>query len=184
MKKINNVYIYFICIIELVFMFLLYLVNEKLNIYSNLSYFTLSILFLTILLVFVIKKYSFGIVIGLMFIVNALFFRNKVELDSYFNFKIYLDYWFKHISNEVVFYNILGNVCVFIPLAIFMYFDSRKYFDTLKSILYVIILFEFSQAFLKLGVFDIVDIVLNYFGVVIIITGVYLWDLKVLMKNN
>lgn len=184
MKKLRNIYIYFICMIEMLFMFILYMVDKKLNIYSDLSYFTLSVIFLIILLLFVLKKYKLGIIYGLLFIINALFFRNKVNLDTYFNFDIYLDYWFKHISNEVVFFNILGNICVFIPLAIFMYCDSKKYFDTLKSVLYVIILFEFSQAFLKLGVFDIVDIVLNYFGVVIIITGVYLWDLKVLMKNN
>lgn len=184
MKKINNFTVYLICIIECLFMFLLFIINNRLNVYSSISYTSLSILFLCILIIYVLKRYRIGIVISFLFIINALFFRYKVELEKYFNFEIYLDYWFKHIDNEVVFYNILGNVLIFIPFSLFVYLETKNYFNTIQLVLYLIVLLEFSQAIFKLGVFDIVDIVLNFCGVAVFITGVQLWKIKTLKKNN
>lgn len=184
MKKIRNLYVYLICIIQIVFMFLLYLANDKLDVYTNYVYISLSILFMFIQISFVLKEYKLGIVLSVLFIINALFIRNKIEIDDYFNFNIYLDYWFKHISNDVVFYNLIGNVFVFIPLGLFIYFDCKKILKTLITILLLICLFEFSQALLKLGIFDVVDIILNYLGVMFVILGVYIWEIKIKKKNN
>ena len=51
-------------------------------------------------------------------------------------------------------------------------------------LLLLICLFEFSQALLKLGIFDVVDIIVNYLGAMFVILGVYIWEIKIKKNNN
>lgn len=184
MKKIRDLYVYLICIIQIVFMFLLYLANDKLNVYTNFVYYIISILFIFIQMSFILKKYKMGKLLSILFIINALFIRRRIEVEDYFNFNFYLKYWFNHLENEVVFYNLIGNIFVFIPLGTFIYFDYKNLFKSLLLMLIMICTFEFLQAILKLGIFDIVDIILNYLGVVFVILGVHIWEIKIKKKNN
>jgi len=90
-----------------------------------------------------------------------LIFRQKSNDNVNFNF--YLVEWLKLIrTNEIVFINIIGNFVLFIPLIFYL----NKKFAILKIII-LILLLELLQLITKRGVFDIVDIILNLFGVFI-----------------
>lgn len=183
MKSIKDIYVYIICFMQMIFMYLLFLVNDRLNIYSNFVYILISILFLFTLIFIVLKKYNISLYISLLFLISVLFLRRKIIIDDYFNFDIYLDYWFKHIKNDVVFYNILGNVLIFTPTSISLYLYLESLYKTFIIMFLLIIVLEFFQAFFKLGVFDVVDIILNYLGIFLVTLGVYIWERRKLVKN-
>ena len=62
----------------------------------------------------------------------------------------------------MIFINVIGNLILYIPLYILM--NNNKVF----SLLILIIILELLQYILELGVFDIIDILLNFIGVIII----------------
>lgn len=99
-------------------------------------------------------------------VITTLLIRNKN--DNYKSSDYYLDSWFKLIfTNKTVFINIIGNILIYIPL----YLLLRKETDNKLIVLYFlvgIVLVEFMQYILKVGVFDIADIVLNFLGVLIV----------------
>ncbi len=73
--------------------------------------------------------------------------------------------------NEIV-RNIIGNLCLFIPLSFLLILKDNKYKNILKQTLIVfpsILMTELLQMITSVGVFDIDDIILNYLGVLLFI---------------
>lgn len=114
------------------------------------------------------KRYALTFVAYLAGIFIFLLFRIRYEVVR-FSFDNYLYKWWKLMfKNEVVFYNILGNIILFIPLFFFLdYFIKRRIIYNLILSLLIIVLFELLQLIFHRGIFDIVDIFLNMFGVLI-----------------
>ncbi len=73
--------------------------------------------------------------------------------------------------NEIV-RNIIGNLCLFIPLSFLLILKDNKYKNILRQTLIVlpsIFMTELLQMITSVGVFDIDDIILNYLGVLLFI---------------
>lgn len=73
--------------------------------------------------------------------------------------------------NEIV-RNIIGNLCLFIPLSFLLILKDNKYKNILRQTLILlpsILMTELLQMITSVGVFDIDDIILNYFGVLLFI---------------
>lgn len=68
--------------------------------------------------------------------------------------------------------NIIGNLCLFIPLSFLLILKDNKYKNILRQTLILlpsILMTELLQMITSVGVFDIDDIILNYFGVLLFI---------------
>lgn len=73
--------------------------------------------------------------------------------------------------NEIV-RNIIGNLCLFIPLSFLLILKDNKYKNILKQTLIIlpsILITELLQMITSVGVFDIDDIILNYLGVLLFV---------------
>lgn len=73
--------------------------------------------------------------------------------------------------NEIV-RNIIGNLCLFIPLSFLLILKDNKYKNILRQTLILlpsIPMTELLQMITSVGVFDIDDIILNYLGVLLFI---------------
>ncbi len=99
-------------------------------------------------------------------LIILLFARHRPD-GMIFSFDFsYLFDWLKIIlKNKTVFINVFGNVIAFIPLGFIGY--KNNVFITLFYSFCGIILIELIQGVTRLGVFDVVDIVINMFGVVL-----------------
>lgn len=68
--------------------------------------------------------------------------------------------------------NIIGNLCLFIPLSFLLILKDNKYKNILRQTLILlpsILMTELLQMITSVGVFDIDDIILNYLGVLLFI---------------
>ena len=73
--------------------------------------------------------------------------------------------------NEII-RNIIGNLCLFIPLSFLLILNDNKYKNILRQtviILPSILMTETLQMITNVGVFDIDDIILNYLGVLLFV---------------
>lgn len=73
--------------------------------------------------------------------------------------------------NEII-RNIIGNLCLFIPLSFLLILKDNKYKNVLRQtviILPSILMTEILQMITNVGVFDIDDIILNYLGVLLLV---------------
>ena len=73
--------------------------------------------------------------------------------------------------NEII-RNIIGNLCLFIPLSFLLILKDNKYKNILRQtviILPSILMTETLQMITNVGVFDIDDIILNYLGVLLLV---------------
>ena len=73
--------------------------------------------------------------------------------------------------NEII-RNIIGNLCLFIPLSFLLILKDNKYKNILRQtviILPSILMTEILQMITNVGVFDIDDIILNYLGVLLLV---------------
>lgn len=73
--------------------------------------------------------------------------------------------------NEII-RNIIGNLCLFIPLSFLLILKDNKYKKILRQtviILPSILMTETLQMITNVGVFDIDDIILNYLGVLLFV---------------
>lgn len=74
-------------------------------------------------------------------------------------------------TNEII-RNIIGNLCLFIPLSFLLILEDSKYKNILRQTLIIlpsILITELLQMITSVGVFDIDDIILNYLGVLLFI---------------
>lgn len=139
-------------------------ITDILNVFYPITSILLTLLFgITIYGAFS-NKIKISFCAYLLFILVFLFVREKVENNISFDF--YLIDWLKLIvrnqidSIDIVLINIFGNLILFVPL---VFYINSKY--TILWIILFIIGLELIQYITNRGVFDIVDIVLNLFGI-------------------
>jgi len=147
------------------FLLILKQIFNIIDVYFNFVYYLIVLLYILLGFFLYNKNYKLSIIIYYIFLFIFLFMR---ESQSGINLKFYLFDWLSNITNnKIILINILGNILLFIPLGI-----MNK--TIIKSVL-IIILIEILQLLLKKGIFDVVDIVLNTFGVILGFLGVKLW---------
>lgn len=99
----------------------------------------------------------------ILFMAGILFGRDiPYEINS-FNFKSNLPTWIYRMDILLVFYFIVGNIIVFVPLGFFISYIYGIKRGLLYSF-FTILTIELSQGITKLGWFDIDDIILNNIG--------------------
>ena len=133
-------------------------------------------------------KYKIGIlvlyyVVLIISIVFKFFKKEYLTIDfvkDYNNYKIFYFY----VLNKEYCIQILLNIVSFIPLGFLLIYNIRKYKILVTSILILLssLSFEVIQLEFKIGVFDINDIVFNYFGGLIGITIYFLLSKKIIDK--
>lgn len=102
----------------------------------------------------------------LIFLIIMLFFRKTNSLNIQTDF--YLIKWIKLLfTNRTVFINVFGNILIFIPFGFILKFLIKNTLLVILISLLLITLIEYIQYKTLVGVFDIVDIILNYLGTVI-----------------
>lgn len=92
----------------------------------------------------------------------------------------------KYGSNLSIFKNIMGNSIMFMPLAFLLMLKSEKYNNVFRQFIIVvpaIISIEVIQAFTHTGIFDIDDIILNYFFTIIFTFIITRFSLMTKIKN-
>lgn len=157
----------FLIILSILFYFLITRITNTLNIFLNGTNIILTILFLFTIYSYSYKKSELAFIFYMIFVFVFLLSRQRTNVNVSFDF--YLIKWLKFINkNQIVFINIMGNIVLFIPLVFFL--KTKFYF--FDAILIVIAL-ELLQLLTKRGVFDIVDIVLNVFG--IFVATIFKW---------
>lgn len=110
------------------------------------------------------------VIVYCIFLIIILFFRKPSLINIQKDF--YLDKWIKLLfTNRTVFINVFGNILVFLPLGFILKMILKNTYLVLTISLLIIILLEFIQFKTLLGIFDIVDIFLNYIGTLIGIIG-------------
>ena len=154
--------------------------------YSKCILFILLICFLVYIYGVVINKdktYKTNIMIYislfLILLLSVTFFIGRTEIRFY-------NWWYigqyqpfhtiisqlERGSSIIILKNIIGNSIMIIPLSFLLMIKDNKYNSIFRQsiiILPIIISIELFQAFTHTGVFDIDDILLNYFGTVIFI---------------
>jgi len=153
-------------------------------------YFLFNIYFLYFLVVLFLINYLFlknkyWFIIYILFLISILFLRDEVEAAYSFSFA-YLRIMFKYMfSNLTVFINFWGNVVLYMPLA---YYAYKKIYGHAFYLLFIALLvIETSQYFLGRGVFDVVDILLNYTGILLVciwMRYIKLWKNKKLKETK
>jgi len=107
-----------------------------------------------------------------IYFIYLLVFLFLRKTNSGFSFDFYLDIWIKNIfKNKTIFINVLGNIILFIPLGIIAIILHKR-------IIYpyiIVIILELLQVLLNRGIFDVIDILLNYVGITFGILGVNIW---------
>lgn len=122
-------------------------------------------IYIAFLILFVVLKFdgSFERIISLH---NSIIENEKDGLRN-INLILFrtMSPYLKHITEPYAFKNIAANILVFIPLGFFI---SNKYFknsfETMIICICVILSIECIQLFLKIGFFDVDDIILNFLG--------------------
>jgi len=85
-------------------------------------------------------------------------------------------------SKTTFFYLFLGNIFVFIPLGLFYrYLFKFGFFKTIVAVFLTSLIIEISQLVLKVGVFELDDLILNTLGGII---GCVIYLLVERMKKN
>lgn len=110
------------------------------------------------------------IITYVILILICLYYRKPFEYPK--SEKIdYIIKWIKIIfKNKIVFINIIGNICLFIPLGIILCDYTNKIYILLIISILIITTLEILQYITKRGIFDYIDIILNYIGVILGIT--------------
>lgn len=107
------------------------------------------------------------LVIYILFLYLCLFDRD-INKDKIYSDGTYIKKWIKLLfKNKIVFRNLMGNIIIFIPMGIFIKnMKIKKVYHFILSIL-IITCIETLQYITQIGVFDIIDILLNIIGTLI-----------------
>ena len=119
------------------------------------------------------------ITLYLLLLISVTFFIGRIDIKfynwwyrgQYEPFHTILSH-FKYGTMALILKNIIGNSVMLIPLSFLLMIKDKKYKNIFKQsliILPIIIIIEVLQAYTHVGVFDIDDILLNYFGTIIFI---------------
>lgn len=172
MYKIKKIKIFKSLIIFLLSFILFKLINESyiINIYNAYELIFISILSSSVIIntLFIedSNKYMYIIEYSLL-LIFILFFR-KTNKNINVSDTEYIYKWIKNIfNNSVIFTNIIGNIVLFIPMGIIIGKSKIKNIFKLLIIVTLFPLIEIIQYILKIGVFDIYDILLYYIGFIL-----------------
>lgn len=160
-------------IITLMILSMGYMIVTHQTIYNNISMILICLSLILYSIGVLIDKKGLLIIGYLLSIITIILVRQRS--DKIVNDEFYIIDWIKLIfENEVVFINVIGNIVLYIPLYILL---NGKFI----IILVLIIVLELLQYILELGVFDIIDILLNITGLIItmIIYKVNKWITKI-----
>ena len=136
-----------------------YMIVTHQTIYNNISIILICLSLILYSIGVLIDKKGLLIIGYLLSIITIILVRRRS--DKIVNDEFYIIDWIKLIfENEVVFINVIGNIVLYIPLYILL--DGK-----FIIILVLIIVLELLQYILELGVFDIIDILLNITGLII-----------------
>lgn len=120
----------------------------------------------------------------LIALITILFYRKKI--DDNISDSNYINIWINHLfSNKIIFINVFGNLILYIPLIYYIIKFSKKILLSISIVFSCIIIGEYVQYLLKIGVFDLVDIVINTMGVLmyVLMYEVYIWMKKIKTKQ-
>ena len=176
---LKDYYIYLKMLFLIIIMIALFILFNQFNIAFNDKKKLLLILSYLIFSIGVIynKKISFiGYLLALLVI---LFYRHQND-NNYTDYK-YIVIWIKHLfSNKIIFINVFGNFILYIPFVYYLNEITKRIALSIIFVFIFIIFGEYVQYLLKIGVFDVVDIVINTLGVLIygLIYEVYIWMRK------
>lgn len=180
MKK--EIYINIISILTLgIFNFILLINNQTIRKIFNIKNNYLILIMIISLLISIVIIYIFKnilkvitnqekiilIISYIILLLISLYFRkplNHLQIEN----KDYIIKWLSIIfKNKIVFINIIGNICLFIPLGIILTNYIDKIYILLLTSIVIIISLETIQYLSKRGIFDYIDIILNYIGVIL-----------------
>lgn len=114
------------------------------------------------------KKEELILIISYMILlIISLYFRKPFDEFQIENKKYFIKWLSIIFTNKIVFINIIGNICLFIPLGIIITNYIDKIYILLLTTIVIIISLETIQYLTKRGIFDYIDIILNYIGVII-----------------
>lgn len=160
-------------IITLMILSMGYMIVTHQTIYNNISIILICLSLILYSIGVLIDKKGLLIIGYLLSIITIILVRRRS--DKIVNDEFYIIDWIKLIfENEVVFINVIGNIVLYIPLYVLL---NGKFI----IILVLIIVLELLQYILELGVFDIIDILLNITGLIItmIMYKVNKWIIKI-----
>lgn len=150
-------------ILSIIFYFFITFITTTLDLFYPYTNLLLSSLFIIFIFSVYFKYNRFALISYVLFTLVFLFYRRKVEVNI--NSEFYLIKWLKIIfDNKIVMINIIGNLLLFMPYTLLI--KSKYYF---LLILIIIFGLELIQYLTKRGVLDIVDIILNIFGSMLVI---------------
>ena len=167
LRKKTNIFIKILLylIIGILFFTIFKDILEIINVYYDVVYYIMIILYLMLGICLYFNKKEFLVIIYYFVIFIFLFLR---KTEPGINFEFYLFDWLKNIfNNKIIFINIVGNIILFIPFGIIN--------KNIIKVLVIILLVELLQLILRKGIFDIVDIILNMTGAIIGYIGVKIW---------
>lgn len=141
----------------------------------------LFVIYVAFLIVFVVLKFngSFERIIALRhsIIENEQYAIRNVNLILFKSISPYL----MNITEPYAFKNIVGNIVTFIPLGFFVstIFFRTKFFKTILTCVAIILIIECGQFVLKIGFFDVDDIILNLLGCLLgFFTSLFLFNIR------
>ncbi|PID82631.1 MAG: hypothetical protein CSB16_00650 [Clostridiales bacterium] len=118
----------------------------------------------TIYLVFVVYVVVFKTDLNILFNNNV---QRSVQLEPLYTIKSFYNAYVNGYIGPYFFYsNILGNILIFIPFSFTLYMILNATLSTIISFLFIVSI-EFTQWILKIGVFDVDDVILNMIGIII-----------------
>jgi hypothetical protein len=170
-RRIKNI-IYILMFSLLIFIILVN--NELIKTIFNIKYLMIISILISIVIInvfqilFNIKKNIQILLMSyILLIIICLFIREPFEDYKKENID-YIYKWLKLIfTNQIVFINIIGNICLFVPFGIIINKYNINYIVKLIISLLMITIIEILQYITKRGIFDYIDILLNYIGVII-----------------
>ncbi len=90
-----------------------------------------------------------------------------INTDYLIPFNSITKYLFNRATLKVKLYNLLGNAILLVPLSFLLMIKNKKYnklINQTKILLPIITSIEFFQLYTNTGIFDVDDIILNFFG--------------------
>lgn len=179
---IKDGYIYLKLVLLIIFGFLMIILFKIYQNIFNIKIIGLLIISYIIFICGVIFNEKISFLGYLMALFTILFYRKQINnnVTDMDYIKVWINYLF---SNKIIFINVFGNLVLYMP---FIYY-LNKFFKNIKIAIIVVFIFivcgEYVQYLLKIGVFDLVDIIINTIGVLIygLEYEVYIWIKKIRM---
>lgn len=172
-RLIISVIIYIVLIVLLYFILRNNIFFRTFNWLIVLMYITLSLIviyyYIYRLLYFFNKKiYILCLFCYLVLLIISLYYRKTSDTFKLANPSYIREWIYILFTNKIVFLNVIGNIILFIPFGFLLgELEEVNIIWKLLLSLIIIALLELLQYLTKKGVFDYIDIIFNYLGVII-----------------